>query len=485
MGWFEVNKQGLAKLLDQRGKSFAVFELIQNAWDENTTKVDVTLTPVPNRAEAELVVVDDNPDGFRDLSHAFTLFAESTKKDDPSKRGRFNLGEKLVLALCREAKIVSTTGGFEFNENGERRTLRERTTHGSTFRGLIRMTRAEYAEVCNEVLRLLPPQHIATTFNEGPLLTRKPLASFKVTLPTVSADGEGILRPSKRQTDVHVYDPKPGDAPTLYEMGIPVVETGDKWDIDIQQKIPLNMDRDNVTPSYLRVLRTAVLNEMHGFLAETDSSATWVADALASPDVSRGAVKQVVQGRFGEKAAIYDPTDTEANKRLVSEGYNLIPGGSFTREQWVNIKLAGVALPAGQLSPSAKPYTSGGAPLTLLDPSKWTPGIQNKVAYAEWLGHKLLRRQITVRVVCDVGWPFGATFGPSGVLTLNLGRLGHAWFNKGPCVDVDELIIHEFGHNECPDHLSTDYYDALCKLGAKLADLARREPSAFDQFKAS
>jgi len=32
--WFEVNKQGLAKILERKGKEFALFELIQNTWDE-------------------------------------------------------------------------------------------------------------------------------------------------------------------------------------------------------------------------------------------------------------------------------------------------------------------------------------------------------------------------------------------------------------------------------------------------------------------
>jgi len=30
---FEVDPQGLAKLLERRGKAFALFELIQNAWE--------------------------------------------------------------------------------------------------------------------------------------------------------------------------------------------------------------------------------------------------------------------------------------------------------------------------------------------------------------------------------------------------------------------------------------------------------------------
>jgi len=59
---------------------------------------------------------------------------------------------------------------------------------------------------------------------------------------------------------------------------------------------------------------------------------------------------------------------------------------------------------------------------------------------------------------------------------LNLGRLGHAWFDKGPREEVDQLLIHEFGHHYSGDHLSEAYHDALCSLGAKLAALALNEP---------
>jgi hypothetical protein len=41
MKWFEVDKTGLSKILERRGKSFILLELLQNAWDTNTTKVDV------------------------------------------------------------------------------------------------------------------------------------------------------------------------------------------------------------------------------------------------------------------------------------------------------------------------------------------------------------------------------------------------------------------------------------------------------------
>src|SRR5262245_56826491 len=78
--WFEVDKQGLAKILERKGKEFALLELIQNAWDEpGVSQVSASLA-YRGRNRALLVVEDDAPEGFKDLSHAYTLFAESGKK---------------------------------------------------------------------------------------------------------------------------------------------------------------------------------------------------------------------------------------------------------------------------------------------------------------------------------------------------------------------------------------------------------------------
>ena len=86
--WFEVDKQGLAKILQRKGKQFALFELIQNCWDEpGVNRVSASLE-YQGRNKTRLVVEDDAPEGFKDLSHAFTLFAESAKKANPRQRGR-------------------------------------------------------------------------------------------------------------------------------------------------------------------------------------------------------------------------------------------------------------------------------------------------------------------------------------------------------------------------------------------------------------
>jgi hypothetical protein len=60
-----------------------------------------------------------------------------------------------------------------------------------------------------------------------------------------------------------------------------IVETHDRWHVSIGQKVPLNKDRNNVKPAYLKAVRTHVLNEMHSSLTEDDANQDWVRQASA------------------------------------------------------------------------------------------------------------------------------------------------------------------------------------------------------------
>lgn len=481
MDWFTVDKQGLAKLLEKRGKAFAVFELIQNAWDTNAKNVRVTLEPLPGKALATLYVEDDDPEGFTDLAHSFTLFAESGKKSDPTKRGRFNLGEKLVLALCENAEIISTKGSVYFNREG-RTTSRKKLQQGSAFLGTIRMTREELAEVHREVTRLIPPRGLRMWFNGIAILSRDAIRTFEVTLPTMTSDEEGNLRRTARKTSVSLHAVQEGETATLYEMGIPVVELsgGEKWHVNVHQKVPLNFDRDNVTPAYLRELRTYVLNETFDLLkGAEDAAAAWVRDASSDERVQAEAVEKVVTERFGPKRVIYDPSDREGSKLAVAHGYTVIPPGALSAAEWKNVKASGAALPAGKVTPSPKPYSPDGEPLKLIPKDQWSKDMWRKASFAVRLGQQVLGVTIEVRIANDPGWGFRATYGKS-VLTLNAGDLGVEWFSLAAHdQDVLQLLIHEFGHHYAPDHLSSEYHEALCRLGAQVTRLALELPEMF------
>ncbi len=484
-GWFAVDKQGLAKLVERKGKAFVLHELIQNAWDTKATFVNVVLTPLEGRPYATLFIEDDDPNGFSNLDHAFTLFAESEKKSDATKRGRFNLGEKLVLSLCERAEIISTKGSVYFTDTG-RSTSKKKLEKGSAFLGVIRMTRAEFNEVCQAAKMLLPPSGIATTFNDEPLLPRIPLKTFEVTLPTEVADDEGYLRRSARKTEVRVYT-RQGESSRLYEMGIPVVEIEDPWDIEIMQKIPLNSERDNVTPAYLRELRVNVLNAMHRELLKEDVSKSAIQEAIADDRVIPEAIETVLTQQYGTKRAVFDPSDPEANHRLVSQGYTIIPGGAFTKEAWKNIKEAGAALPSGKISPTPKPYSKDpeAKEARFVHRDKWTVGMTKMASYIGELGTHLLGTYVNVEYevgrMTD-GWAANYSH---GVLIFNHDRLGKSWFDQPPSEKVNDLIIHEFGHHYAGNHLSEDYYDALTMLGAKLWKLAMTDPGFFKGFGAS
>jgi branched-subunit amino acid ABC-type transport system permease component len=66
--WFHVDKKGLAKLMEGRTKAFVLYELIQNAWDEATKSVEVVIQPVQGTRNVQILVEDDNPEGFKDIA---------------------------------------------------------------------------------------------------------------------------------------------------------------------------------------------------------------------------------------------------------------------------------------------------------------------------------------------------------------------------------------------------------------------------------
>lgn len=477
--WFEVDKEGLAKLLKRKGMEFVLFELLQNAWDTATGSVEAKLIPIEGRPLVEISVLDDDPDGFKDLAHAYTLFAESQKKGDPTKRGRFNLGEKLVLAVCEKAEIVSTKGTVRFDAEG-RHTSSKKLDRGTVFRATVRMTRDELADVLKATRVLIPPIH--TVVNLDTLPARTPARVIEMTLPTDLADDEGYLKRTTRKTKVEIHHKLDGQPARLYELGIPVVDLPeDPWSINVLQKVPLNAERDNVTPAYLRDLRVEVLNAMFDQLEPEQAKSIAIQEALKDERVKAEALDTVLTHQYGEKRAITDPSDPEANNRLISEGYTLIPGGSFSKDAWQNIRRTGAAIAAGTLSPTPKPYSDDpdAPPRKLLPEVEWTDGMKNIAEYASTLGRKLMGR--AVRVTIDkghFGQSWGACYG-SGELTFNLSTLGRAFFAEGPSERVNALLLHEFTHEFESNHLSDSFYKALQKLAAKMVALALKEPEFF------
>lgn len=468
-GALAVDLGGLAQLVERRGKSFAIMELIQNAWDENgVTKVTIALTNTdPGRVM--LVIEDDAPEGFADLSHAFTLFASSRKKADPEKRGRFNLGEKLVIALCRHFWVETTVGSVEIDVlQNTRKVGRKKREKGSAIGAILRMNKQEMQESIAAFKRLLPPDGIETTLNGELLVRSKPLYTFEATLASEVADEHGFLRPTRRLTRVEIYRPEPGEVGALYEMGIPVVETGDTYHVNVMQKVPLNADRDNVPPAFLRDVRALTLNQVAPYLSPDESSTSWVTEALEDDLVERDAVEHVMTKRFGEKRVVYDLSDLEANRAAQAAGYTVIPGRALPSAAWENVRDYGAALPAGRVMPSPKPFHENGLPLKVIDRSDYT---QEQRAFVQEVGDlhlDTIGKSIVVELADDADWPFGGCYS-GGRIIVNVAKVRPS-LNEERTMS---LVLHEFGHHY-GEHLTHEFDAGIARVAAKLVLASRR-----------
>lgn len=469
--WFDVDRTGLEKILRRRGIEFAVFELIQNAWDEaGVTSVEVSLQPSREhpRSLSLLTVTDNAPEGFADLRHAYTLFAESAKKTNATQRGRFNIGEKLVLSLCRWALITTTKGCVVFDDSGRSQSTRTKHEHGTRFEALIKMSAEQRERVATEIKKLITPAGIATTFNDEPLpdyawRIEKTLEAF---LPTEIADGDGVLRRAVRKTKVNCYRVQQDEVPMIYEMGIPVCEHDCAFHVDVLQKVPLTIDRENVTGRFLRYIRTAVFNETHELLESEDVNHEWAQTAIESGYAKPAAVKDYMSKRFGELRVSYDISDPEANNKAVAHGYTLVHGSMLSKAAWQNVREAEAITPAGRLFPTHSQH------FVAYKPTELTTGMIEVADYTKRLAVLLMDVNIAVefgeQASCE-----SACYG-STTLQFNVRNLGKHWFDlDNNRRAIDDLIVHEFGHEYAANHLSEAYNNALSLLAAKAMQLGR------------
>ncbi|MCI0538277.1 MAG: hypothetical protein L0Z50_23980, partial [Verrucomicrobiales bacterium] len=374
------------------------------------------------------------------------------------------MGEKLVLAISDEVTIRTTNGGIRFDTDG-RHGLRTRQTVGSRIECLLRMTETECRSVEAHAQKLISPERIATLFNGTLLTPRRPLEQFRVTLPTELGSDDGYLRQVDRETSLLLYDVLPGETATLYEMGIPVVETGDKWHYNIAQKVPLTFDRENVKPSFLRAVRVGVFNHMHARVESEDVNSEWIGTAVASPDCTAEAMQSYMRRRFGEKRVSFDPSNSEANKLAANLGYALVHGSMMSAGAWKNAKGANAILPAGQVTPNPRVWTGQDAPnspvvLDWIPESEWTDGMRQFADFAKRVAEKVLSRPIVVKF-CVTPHLGTTSYGPIGELIFNKFRLGDDWFERGISNEVVQLLIHEFGYQYSLDHLSSEFQEAL------------------------
>lgn len=362
--WFTVDKAGLADILERRGKAFAILELVSNAWDaQGVTEVRITTEPCIGSPYVKLMVMDDSPEGWADLGEAHTMFARSRRGADPNKRGRFGLGEKLVLACCRWADIQTTTGTMSFGVNGRSQSP-SKIERGTIFIGEIRMSRAELEEAEQVLRKIIPP---VPTYYNGKLIvpSGSVLASVKVKLPT-EIESDGVLRRTIRETmiDIHTtHATAQGETGDILELGVPICDWALPYRVNVRQKVPMNLERDSVTDAFRRAVQVAVFNTMADHITGDMAAEPWAEEAMGDSRAQPEAVRAVFEERFGDRVVVATPNDPMANAQAAAQGMTVLSGGVLGASAWGNVRKYVEPVSASQAFPSSKPKDQTGRPV--------------------------------------------------------------------------------------------------------------------------
>lgn len=470
MAWFEVSKNGLKELQENKPRWRLIGELIQNAFDEPITYCKVYLDHCDGCMTIK--VEDDSPIGFRDLKDVYTLFGHTYKRENPEKRGRFNLGEKMIFSICSSAKVVSTKGAIIFNENGRKETS-DKIKRGSIIQLKIPAKEEELPNTINYLKKFIPPDKILFEINKCTIPPRKALKEFRAPLQT-EYYSNGVMRRVTRETTVAVYSSMSDS--WLYEMGIPIQRTPCKYDLNIQQRIPLSLDRETVLPSFLQTLFSEVLNEMIEAIDSNESSELWIRDALSDSHIKDTTIKEIVRKRWGDKVCVRSPRDLRSVDEAITRGYKVVGGSELSKREWMRIREA-KAIPS-----SSELFGGSFAETEIVSEDKWTKDQRMVVTYAKMIARETLGKEINVQLIRSKANTV-AMYDPSkGLLSFNCSRIAKEWWKSRVSEEVTDLILHELGH-EGGWHWENGYHKMLTKIAAKLVMLALKKPELFKLIK--
>lgn len=336
---FAVDVRGMQELEGGRDPAALAAEAVVNVFDEYRLRCPearpsfcgVTLEKSDNPRGVRLAVEDDGQ-GFDRIADVWTLFGTTAKRSDAGVSGRFNLGEKQLVAAAIEATVESNQTRVRFAK-GRRTVSAFAGRRGVRIEAVMPWRVGDIDAVRDHLLAMRPPQGLRLIVSGQVVESKPPRCRVSVTLPTVALS-DGVMRPTTRRTTVDVVEPGPA-GPMLMELGSPVCpldEIGFCWSIDVGQKVPVPPTRDSVRPAYLHrliglVLEQATLNG-HNLIGQEQQGAGFLRDALDHVK-DEAALAETVKAVYGANA-VRQSSDGVANGEAAESGATVIPGRWFT-----------------------------------------------------------------------------------------------------------------------------------------------------------
>jgi len=334
---FQVDMKGLSEVIGGAESWRHVNELIANVFDEfngydhdtkRPTNCEVTFTK-EGRKNAILTVTDDGA-GFAEISDTWTFFRSTAKRSSSTVSGRFNAGEKQLIALADEAEIISGSHTVKFAKGSHKHTKHKtEQISGTRITVSLKWNAATFQKALEQLENVIAPSGLIYTVNGKEINNGSDhVQTVNVSLPTVilsDVDGVFALRSTVRKTDVEIIR---SVVPWLYELGMPVCEMPDEfpYSLNVQQKVPVPMSRDMVTPAYVARLGGTVIEACPAILSEAHADAAFVKpmfDHIKNPQAVRE-----VSARVFPKSKRWS-SNPRSNAMATLEGNDILPRGKF------------------------------------------------------------------------------------------------------------------------------------------------------------
>ena len=440
-GRLAVSSSGMRELHAGRSPWSLVKELIQNSWDEapEATVCEVEIGPGSGGAKTLVNVMDDGP-GFSNIADAYTLMGASSKRASPTKRGRFNLGEKELIAVAHEATIQTVGHTIYFPSKGGRKKYRNSVQRGTTVHMMMPWGAGARTELVERLKRFRPTE-CRLVINAEEVEKREPIVTHNATLPTVLQSGVGEpMRMTERRTNIDILH-RIADSAWIYEMGIPVQTIDGEYDLDVHQKIPMPPNRDTIGKAYLQDIHAEVLNAVHDQMDQSEFGGTWIRTAIEDKRIEPEAVKTVVKQRHGDKVAMWS-SNTDANMQAAEAGYEVVNPRSMSPQEREHVRDHAKVESTNTLfgrNPTVE--------------SKSVTPDSDKEQFAQWVRGLGVDCDLRVRVeffsapeATVIADCTGNTRNPT--VRFNVALLSDKWF-RSRGADQFDLVVHEFAHAVC------------------------------------
>lgn len=457
-----------------------LFEIFANAFDEDTIKkFDIKITYDKKREKVIFEYIDDG-DGFRDWLDIISLFKRSMRRKDPTKSGRFNLGEKQAIIVSSLFRIWTRNPdeakAFEFKwykKTAYRKDLEPLKELGTKIYAEYDWTEEEFKEINTHLGLVRCPANKKCIVNGNRLTTEKAIRKFKGELKTEIEDPKTFkMIKTRRNGDIEIYNKESDNARTwLYENGLPIqkLKKSDRWHVNVLQKIPMAPTRSDVAPTWLDELYGVLINNTIDLVEKEDMNDNWVQAGMKDATVET--MKQIKIKKFGTENVFFESSsDPTANDRVRDD-----PNAALIEEGWGDKEVRDRMKDLGVAEPAHIKYGVGRG-LDMEKPVTITPAMEKYRQVCKALAMDCIDADIKVRFVRSPEQSMYSAWWNRDTKTLTFNfsssTINTAYFNQWNEDNV-ELIIHELAHDKDESysriqthHYTTDYVSELSRIGA-------------------